>query len=173
MSNDTTVTETERTGENTDVTTGNGDTATPNTDKQEKMLPQTEVNKLIAKARSEGRDSGRQALLKEYEGKHVFTDEERDAFVKAAIDTALKERDLVDVKRAIQTEYGLTDAQLAKLGGDDEKSLRADAETTFGVLKQKKAPIVNPGTTTNTSEEDSDVIGKSLRNIEKNYKRLS
>ena len=78
---------------------------------------------------------------------------ERDNHVKTAVDLALKERDLRDVKRTIQAEYGLTDVQLARIAGDDEKSLRTDADALFGLIKQKKAPVINSGGTEQKSQE--------------------
>lgn len=72
-------------------------------------------------------------------------EKERDEHVKGAVELALRERDLRDVRKSIQAEYGLTDAQLERISGDDEQSLRADAELVFASLKQKKAPVINPG----------------------------
>ena len=63
------------------------------------------------------------------------------------VTAALAERDLADAKRAIQIEYGLTDAQLTRLSGDTSEALRQDAELVFGALKHgKKPPVINPGT---------------------------
>lgn len=138
-----------------DVSTEGTGTTQSQAKSEEKMLSQSEVNKLVAKARQEGRDSGKLTALKDFEGKHVLTEDELDTRLKAAVDIALKERDLADVKRAIQSEYGLTDAQLSKLNGDDEKSLRSDAETTFGALKQKKAPDIKTGNVQSDKEEIS------------------
>lgn len=70
-------------------------------------------------------------------------EKERDEHVKSAVDLALKERDLRDVRKIIQAEYGLTDAQLERITGDDEQSLRDDAELLFA--SRKKAPVINPG----------------------------
>lgn len=138
---------------NNDVSTeGSGGTATPNTEKQVKTLTQEEVNRLVAKAREEGRKSGKDAALKEYEGKQVLTEEDLDKIRKEAAEHALKERDLRDVKKAIQAEYGLNDAQIERISGDDEKSLREDADLLFGALKQKKAPVITPGGTEQVKE---------------------
>lgn len=72
-------------------------------------------------------------------------EKERDEHVKSAVELALRERDLRDVRKSIQAEYGLTDAQLERISGDDEQSLRDDADLLFASLKQKKAPVINPG----------------------------
>lgn len=135
---------------------GKGDTAAPE-NKQEKTIPESQANKIAGKARAEGREAGKQAALKELEGKLVLTEAEYEAKVNEAVANALKQQGLVEVKRSIQTEYGLTDAQLAKLAGDDEKSLRADAEATFGALKQKLPPVVNPGNPKTEVSENEDL----------------
>lgn len=71
-------------------------------------------------------------------------DQEFESLVQGRVETALAEKALADAKTAIASEFGLSEAQLARLQGTSADELRADAETVFGPLK-KPAPKLPTG----------------------------
>lgn len=139
---------------NKDVNTTGGDNQTPKVDET-----QTKIDAAIKARLAEEKRRYESAKTKAIEEALAVAktewETERDTHVKTAVDLALKERDLRDVKRTIQAEYGLTDIQLERISGDDEKSLRTDAELLFGLLKQKKAPVISSGGSNENPKETS------------------
>jgi hypothetical protein len=131
-------------GVNTENTTGTGNQTVAKTDDTQAKIDAAVKARLAEEKRRS--DAARvKAIDEALNTAKTEWEKERDEHVKTAVELALKERDLRDVRKTIQTEYGLTDAQLERISGDDETSLRADAELLFASLKQKKAPIITPG----------------------------
>lgn len=156
-------------GVNTDATAGN--TGTDNSKTQdnqdtEKKLTQSEVNDIVKRAKADAERAAKTKFEKSLEGKHILTDEERDALIKDAVTSALKEESLKSVRAKLQTEFNLSDYQISKLEGDDEKSLREDAEKTYGKPK-KEAPKLNPG----TRQEEKDENQSLQERLKKDIKR--
>lgn len=161
---------------NDDVETGKEENDTDNVNNQEpkeKLLSQSEVDKLVGKARTEGRQAGKQDALKTYEGKKVFdTEDALEEYVNQRINAYKEEQKLVNVKQSIKNEYGLTDVQLARLSGDDEESLRKDADELFGALKKKDAPKFNTGTSNDESDDSEEArVAKALQKATENFRR--
>lgn len=65
--------------------------------------------------------------------------------IEERVTARLNEKALADTRASIQAEYGLTDAQTARLTGATPDELKADAEALFGALKQAKPPVVRRG----------------------------
>lgn len=85
-------------------------------------------------------------------------EKDKDKAIADAIEAYKAEAALVAVKESIKSEYGLTDEQVARLSGDDEKSLKDDASKIFGAFRKKDAPNLNPGNKTTTNSDDYDAI---------------
>ena len=71
-------------------------------------------------------------------------DTELEGVIQHRVDPALAERALADTKATIAAEFGLSEAQLARLQGDTPEALREDATAVFGPLK-KQAPKLPTG----------------------------
>lgn len=154
-------------GKNTESSEGTLDTDTNNTDKhqEEKTLKQSEVNDIVKRAKQDAERAAKTKFEKSLEGKHIFTEEEKDKLIKDAVTAALKEESLKSVRTKIQSEYGLNDYQVSKLEGDDEKSLKEDAEKTYGKPK-KSAPVLNGGGDTreeSNGDPDDALIAQALK----------
>ena len=121
----------------------------------EKMLPQSEVDKIVARARSEGKDAGKKDALKAYEGKHVLTDDDLSK-MKADWESEYKTKIALDAKRTEYKSKGLTDAQLDAVMSQVEKPEDVDAkvELLFGALLKKTAPVINTGNTNTGDTKD-------------------
>lgn len=142
-------------GKNDAETEGNTSTDNGKTDNQEKKLTQAEVNEVVKKAKRDAENAAKLKLEKSLEGKIVLTEKERDDLIKEAVNAALKDESLKSVRAKIQSDYGLSDYQISKLEGDDEKSLKEDAEKTYGKVK-KEAPNLSPGKTESDRDESDD-----------------
>lgn len=168
MENDTNVDTAPVEQGNTDVETeGKGETEQPKPEAQEKMLPQSEVNKLIAAARKEGRESGKKEALKDYEGKHVLTEDDLSTIKTEAAQSALKHKELETVRKEIVATYGVSEAFAARLEGDNTKALWDDAKSILGEPKKKPAPILNPGATPSDDSSIDEATRAILRGLEK------
>jgi hypothetical protein len=77
-----------------------------------------------------------------------------EAQVEERVNAKLAEKALVDTRASIQSEFGLTDAQVARLTGTTPDELTADAEALFGALKQAKPPVVRRGDAVDTAVID-------------------
>lgn len=166
MSDDNTKVESdtsESDGKNTDATTGAG-TDNSKQDNQEKTLTQSEVNDIVKRAKLDAERAAKTKFDKSLEGKHILTDEERDALIKDAVTAALKEESLKSVRVKIKEEFGLDDYKVGKLEGDDEKSLREDAEKTYGKPK-KEPPRINPGTRQQEQDENESRVERMKKQI--------
>ena len=121
----------------------------------EKMLPQSEVDKIVARARSEGKDAGKKDALKAYEGKHVLTDDDLSK-MKTDWENEYKTKIALDAKRTEYKSKGLTDAQLDAVMSQVEKPEDVDAkvELLFGALLKKTAPVINTGNTNTGDTKD-------------------
>jgi hypothetical protein len=110
----------------------------------EKVFKQTDVDGIV-KDRL-GRQQAK--LAADFEKKLEAALAEKDAALEAVIqqrvDSALADRALADTKANLAAEYGLSEAQLARLQGDTPETLREDALAVFGPLK-KQAPILPTG----------------------------
>lgn len=143
-------------GKNDAETEGQTSTDNGKTENQaEKKLTQAEVNEVVKKAKRDAENAAKLKLEKSLEGKIVLTEKERDDLIKEAVLAALKDESLKAVRSKIQAEYGLSEYQISKLEGDDEKSLKEDAEKTYGKPK-KEAPNLSPGKTDNERDESDD-----------------
>jgi hypothetical protein len=133
-------------GENQSTGTGG---VTPTPTPEGKTFTQDQVNEIVKARLAEERTKLTSKFEKDLETKIAEAASAREkAFetqVADRVKAALAERDLADTRRAIQSEYGLTDVQLARLTGETPDDLKADAETLFGALKQRKPPVLNPG----------------------------
>jgi hypothetical protein len=123
---------------------------TPAANTEERTFTQAQVDEIVKGRLAEERNKLGSKHTKELETKIAEAvaarETEFEAQVAERIKAALAERDLTDARRSLQAEYGLTDAQLARLTGDTADDLKADAETLFGALKQRKPPVLVPGT---------------------------
>ncbi len=168
---DTNVTdETDVSGNTNDKSETAGNTSTDNgkTDNQEKKLTQAEVNEVVKKAKRDAENAAKIKLDKSLEGKIVLTEKERDDLIKDAVTAALKEESLKSVRAKLQAEYGLSDYQISKLEGDDEKSLKDDAEKTYGKIK-KEAPLLNSGSNNN---RESDVVSTLAQRTQQQLREI-
>jgi hypothetical protein len=122
---------------------------TPAATTEERTFTQAQVNDIVKARLAEERTKLTSKHEKELETKLAATAAERDKALEATVadrvKAALAERDLADTKRSLQAEYGLSDAQLARLSGETGDDLKADAETLFGALKQRKPPVLHAG----------------------------
>lgn len=104
-------------------------------------------------------------LEKQYEGKIIYDSQEAvDKLIKEAVDAALKDEQLKAVRLKIQEEYGLDEYRVSKLEGDDEKSLREDADKTYGKPK-KAAPVLNGGANNTDSQQVSPFAQQQLQRV--------
>ncbi len=167
-------------GKNTESTEGAVDTAATETDKQEnkeetkheesredRRFNQADVDAIVKRAKADAKAAAKRDYDKSIEGKRIFSEDELATHVQEAIQTAvesaLKERELETVKAALKDEYSLSDLQVARLSGDDEKALRADADLLFGAMKTKKAPNLIPGGNEERARsEEEDAIAAGL-----------
>lgn len=113
--------------------------------KTEKMLTQTQVNELIQARLAEERARITKKLERDWQQKLDALKADTDKVAQEKADAILKERELAATRKTIQSEYGLTDKQLAVLEGDTEEALRAAAEDLFGALKKAQPPVVPTG----------------------------
>lgn len=159
---------------NNDVDTeGNTDTDSgKDTNNQEKKLTQSEVNEVVKRAKLDAERSAKTKFEKSLEGKHVLTEDELSAKVKESVDAALKEENLKAIRLKIKDEYGLDDYKISKLEGDDENSLREDADKTYGKPK-KSAPVLNGGADNSENGEIQTTYAqrsqKQLQDIKKKF----
>lgn len=152
-------------GDTNDKSNVTGDTGTDNSktdnNQEEKKLTQSEVNEIVKRAKIDAERAAKTKFDKSLEGKHIFTEEELNARVKESVDAVLKEESLKSIRVKIQTEYGLNDHQISKLEGNDEKSLKEDAEKTYGKPK-KEAPKLSPGSR-QPEQEDNQSLHDRLK----------
>lgn len=74
-------------------------------------------------------------------------DAQIETTVTERVTAKLQEQAVAHTRSALQAEYGLSDAQLARLSGDTPDALTADAAALFGAFKQpKQAPALKTGT---------------------------
>lgn len=153
-------------GDTNDKTDTTGSDTNQNTQKTDaKTFTQDELNNIIKQKQAEWKSKYKTEFEKTLEGKLVLTEEDRDKLVKDAVTTALKERDLQHVKSTIKTEYKLSDEQLAVLDGSDEKELRKHAETLFGAMKKKEAPVLKTGGEQREVDENEDLNTRLRKGI--------
>ena len=151
-------------GKNTDVAEGEAsNTGTSETDesqvdksKEVKTFTQSQIDDIVKGAKKDAKASAKKEFDSSLEGKKVFTEEELTTYVKTAVDAAIADKQLENVKLSIQSEYGLSDVQIARLQGDTEKALKEDAELIYGKPK-KKAPILNTGTSGDKPESKDPI----------------
>lgn len=160
---------------NNDVST-EGETVTTDAVKEsqeEKKLTQAQVNEVVKAAKADAKRAAKVEFDKSLTGKLVFTEEELSAKISEALEGYKKEQTLVSVREKIKTEYGLSDEQTARLSGEDEKSLKADADLLFGSFKKKDAPKLNtPNGDKVSAPDDLDIlIGNSLTDLTKRVTR--
>jgi sugar-specific transcriptional regulator TrmB len=156
--------------ENDNVETAGSDTQTALPTEGEKKFTQADLDSVIKRKQAEWREKYKREFDKALEGKRVLTEDELTTAINAAVTARETELALQNVKAAIKAEYQLSDEQVERLAGDDEKALRADAEKIFGAFKKKDAPNLVPGNSSAgaTLQDDEDVIDKSLENAVKN-----
>lgn len=153
----------------TDATTTEGtETATEGEQQQEQTLTQADVNKLIAKVRSEERRKASEQYADYDELKTkaagARTLEERLAEVEGKLTATQNDalRTRIAAKYGISTEKGEKDAPSDAdlfLTGSDEATLTAQAQRLAGrTAESKKQGNVAPkeGTTTTTGERNAD-----------------
>jgi len=149
-----TDTDVQDTGEDTvnNVSDTTGSDNNQDTQKSDaKTFTQADVNNIIKQKQAEWKTKYKAEFDKTLQGKHVLTEDELDARLKDAVTATLNEESLKSTRAQLQTEYGLSEYQISKLEGDDEKSLRADAEKTYGKPK-KEAPVLNGGKVSDDGE---------------------
>lgn len=154
-----------QTNDKSDVA-GSGADNTSNSQVDEKKYSDKDFNDFVRRKTPELESRIKTKLEKQYEGKIILTEQERDNLIKDAITAALNEESLKAVRAKLQTEYGLNDYQVSKLEGDNEKALTEDAEKTYGKPK-KVAPAVNPG----KKEDDRDERDDFNESLKKQIKR--
>lgn len=162
-------------GINTDILTGGDESDTSNEKKSEKDENQIKIDRIVKEAKKSAEQATRIKLQKEMEGKVIFENE--DAFntkINELRQNWENETKLNSVRNAIKDEYNLTDKQLAVLDGDDEESLRTNANELFGALKKKDAPKINPGATgkANTSSSNDSFGDSLLESMKQRSERL-
>ena len=119
-----------------------------------KTFTQEDVNKIVQSRLAEERTKLNTKYEKELTDKLASARDEWSKSVETTIEERLQaklnETALAEARDAIKTEYGLNDQQLARLTGTTADELKADAETLFGMLKQRTnptPPIINSGGT--------------------------
>lgn len=132
--------------------TGSGADNTQNNQVIEKKYSDKDFDEFVKRKTPEIESRLKSKLEKQYEGKIILTEQERDNLIRGAVELALKEESLKSVRAKIQTEYGLDDYKVNKLEGSDEKSLREDAEKTYGKPK-KDAPQLNGAKVNDTGDK--------------------
>lgn len=134
---------------------------TPAAPTEARTFTQDQVNEIVKSRLAEERSKLTSKHEKELETKLAEAlskrEKELESHVADRITAALAERDLADAKRRIQAEYGLSDAQLARLSGDTAEALAADADTLFGALKQRTPPVLTPGAPAPAADEPLDL----------------
>ena len=125
--------------------------ATPTT-QEVRTFTQDDVNKIVQSRLAEEKTKLTSKFEKDLEAKLTAAKDEWSKSVEQAVadrvTAKLNEKALADTRDAIKSEYGLNDQQLARLTGSTPDELKADAETLFGVLKQRPnptPPIINNG----------------------------
>lgn len=136
-------------------TTGSGADTTQKDQVEMKKYSDKDFDAFVKRKTPEIESRIKSKFDKSLEGKIVLTEKERDDLIKEAVTAALKEESLKSVRAKLQAEYGLSEYQISKLEGDDEKSLKEDAEKTYGKPK-KDAPNLSPGKTDNDRDESDD-----------------
>ena len=123
---------------------------TPTT-QEAKTFTQEDVNKIVQSRLAEERQKLSGKYEKDLTDKLAAARDEWSKSVETTIEERLQaklnEKALAEARDAIKTEFGLNDQQLARLTGNTADELKADAETLFGVLKQRAnptPPIINP-----------------------------
>jgi hypothetical protein len=141
-----------------------------------RSFTQDQVNEIIKGRLAEERTKLTNKYERDLEAKVsealATRDKEFEKQVADRITAALAERDLTDTRRTVQAEYGLTDAQLARLTGGTPEELRADAETLFGALKTRKPPILTPGTPAAPADEPLDLSRMTPAQIREHSDKL-
>lgn len=152
-------------GKNTDESTG----AVKDTDKTPsstsdandgKTFTQADLDRILKERLVEEKKRADKA----YEKKLSDALAAKEAELSTALDNARKDaikeyeetQKLNGIKNTLKVEYGLNDAQVDRLTGIDEKSLREDAETLFGAFKKKSAPDINAGK--QSTVKDNEVL---------------
>lgn len=150
---------------------GKNDETSKGTDTNSQKVPPTftqeDMDRVIRQKQAEWKAKYQKEFEKTIEGKRVLTEDEIEKEFATRLESYKAEQALQTVKASIKTEYGLTEAQLERLAGANEKELRADAEKIYGVLKQKQAPKLTPGGTpqsTEANKELNDYLRSTLRN---------
>lgn len=111
-----------------------------------RTFTQAELDEIVKTRLPEDRKRSENKTEKTVSEKLAEKEKELDILVEQRVNAKMTERDLNDKRTAIQAEYGLTDEQAKRLTGTTPDELAADAETLFGQLKTRKAPIIRTGT---------------------------
>ena len=123
-----------------------------------RVFTQDAVNKIVQDRLAEAERKQKQKLAdvktqwekeaeERLEGILANNRKEWEASVQQRIDMALNAKAMETTKTQLVSEYGLTEAQTARLTGATPDELKADAETLFGGLKQRKPPVIHTGDT--------------------------
>lgn len=132
-------------GKNTDVVTGESATdSNKSGDNKPKTFSQDEVNNIIKQRLAENTSKVKRDLEKQYEGKHVFTEDDLTKLRKD-IETSVRTSMALENKRAEYKSKGLTDAQLEAVQVEKPEDFDKRVEELFGALLKKDAPNINPG----------------------------
>lgn len=138
------------------------DTSNQNKDQEEKKLSQSEVNEVVKRAKQDAERAAKTKFDKTLEGKHVLTEDELSAKVQEAVKAALAEKEASITREKLQTEYNLTEKQIAVVASGDEKEMRKEIEELFGKPK-KEAPVLNGGSETNNDVQKPSTFAEKSR----------
>jgi hypothetical protein len=152
-------------------TTGSSADTTGKDQVEEKKYSDKDFDAFVKRKTPEIESRIKSKFDKSLEGKIVLTEKERDDLIKDAVTAALKEESLKSVRAKLQADYGLSEYQISKLEGEDEKSLKEDAEKTYGKIK-KQAPVLNGASDNKDGEAVSTVAQQThqaLLDLKKKY----
>jgi hypothetical protein len=105
---------------------------------------QADIDKIVQTRLAEQSQRLASKYQKDYETKLAqdlaAKDTEVQKLVEKGVQDQLHQRNMDTARLAIKSQYGLSDAQVARLQGDTADALKTDAEAIYGAFNPKKDP---------------------------------
>jgi hypothetical protein len=119
-------------------------TQTDNPGGTSQTFSQADIDKIVQTRLAEQSQRLASKYQKDYETKLAqdlaAKDTEVQKLVEKGVQDQLHQRNMDTARLAIKSQYGLSDAQVARLQGDTADALKTDAEAIYGAFNPKKDP---------------------------------
>ena len=137
----------------------------PQTGGTAQTFTQADIDRIVRQRLAEERarlsarfEAEREQAIQEALAAHGQTLEQQ---VNERVQAELAKRALDAEREKVKAEYGLTDAQAARLVGETPEAIRADADALFGALKRKPAPNLPTGSGAPNGGQQGDALDLS------------